>query len=58
MSRGKGLMQGLELVRDETIKDRTPAPEAANRLFEETKKQGLLVGKGGLYNKSFASRRR
>jgi 4-aminobutyrate aminotransferase-like enzyme len=48
--RGKGLMQGLELVRDETIKDRTPAPEAANRLFEETKKQGLLIGKGGLYN--------
>jgi alanine-glyoxylate transaminase/(R)-3-amino-2-methylpropionate-pyruvate transaminase len=48
--RGKGLMQGLELVRDETIKDRTPAPEAANRLFEETKRQGLLIGKGGLYN--------
>ena len=48
--RGKGLMQGLELVRDETIRDRTPAPEAAGRLFEETKKQGLLIGKGGLYN--------
>jgi alanine-glyoxylate transaminase / (R)-3-amino-2-methylpropionate-pyruvate transaminase len=48
--RGKGLMQGLELVKDETIKDRTPAPDAANRLFEETKKRGLLIGKGGLYN--------
>jgi alanine-glyoxylate transaminase / (R)-3-amino-2-methylpropionate-pyruvate transaminase len=48
--RGKGLMQALELVRDETQKDRTPAPEAANRLFEETKKRGLLIGKGGLYN--------
>jgi 4-aminobutyrate aminotransferase-like enzyme len=47
--RGKGLMQGLELVRDETIKDRTPAPEHANRLFEETKKRGLLIGKGGLW---------
>ncbi len=48
--RGKGLMQGLELVKDETVKDRTPAPEAANKLFEETKKRGLLIGKGGLYN--------
>jgi 4-aminobutyrate aminotransferase-like enzyme len=47
--RGKGLMQGLELVKDETAGDRTPAPEAAVRLFEETKKRGLLIGKGGLY---------
>ncbi len=47
--RGKGLMQGLELVKDETAGDRTPAPEAANRFFEETKKRGLLIGKGGLY---------
>jgi len=47
--RGKGLMQGLELVKDETVKDRTPAPETAVRLFEETKKRGLLIGKGGLY---------
>ena len=48
--RGRGLMRGLELVRDETVKDRTPAPEKANRFFEETKKRGLLIGKGGLYN--------
>jgi alanine-glyoxylate transaminase/(R)-3-amino-2-methylpropionate-pyruvate transaminase len=47
--RGKGLMQGLELVKDETAGDRTPAPTAAVRLFEETKKRGLLIGKGGLY---------
>jgi alanine-glyoxylate transaminase / (R)-3-amino-2-methylpropionate-pyruvate transaminase len=47
--RGKGLMQGLELVKDETVKDRTPAPQEALRLFEETKKRGLLIGKGGLY---------
>lgn len=47
--RGKGLMQGLELVVDETAGDRTPAPAAAVRLFEETKKRGLLIGKGGLY---------
>ncbi|HEY3349673.1 MAG TPA: aspartate aminotransferase family protein [Thermoanaerobaculia bacterium] len=47
--RGLGLMQGLELVVDETAQDRTPAPEKAARLFEETKARGLLIGKGGLY---------
>jgi alanine-glyoxylate transaminase / (R)-3-amino-2-methylpropionate-pyruvate transaminase len=47
--RGKGLMQALELVKDETAKDRTPAPQATLHLFEETKKRGLLIGKGGLY---------
>ena len=47
--RGMGLMQGLELVADETVQDRTPAPEKAVRLFEETKTRGLLIGKGGLY---------
>jgi 4-aminobutyrate aminotransferase-like enzyme len=47
--RGLGLMQALELVADETAGDRTPAPEIAARLFEETKKRGLLIGKGGLY---------
>lgn len=47
--RGLGLMQALELVVDETIQDRTPAADKTVRLFEETKKRGLLVGKGGLY---------
>jgi 4-aminobutyrate aminotransferase-like enzyme len=47
--RGMGLMQGLELVADETIGDRTPAPDKVGRLFEETKARGLLIGKGGLY---------
>jgi len=48
--RGKGLMQGVELVKDEKGGDRTPAMEATGRLFEETKKRGMLVGRGGLYN--------
>jgi 4-aminobutyrate aminotransferase-like enzyme len=48
--RGKGLMQAIELVKDETAKDRTPAPETANRLFMETKKRNLLIGRGGLHN--------
>jgi alanine-glyoxylate transaminase/(R)-3-amino-2-methylpropionate-pyruvate transaminase len=47
--RGKGLMQALELVKDETAKDRTPNPGATLRLFEATKSRGLLIGKGGLY---------
>jgi len=47
--RGMGLMQAMELVVDETSGDRTPNLEATNRLFEETRKRGLLIGKGGLY---------
>ncbi len=47
--RGMGLMQGVEMVEDETKKDRTPNPKLVNRLFEETRKRGLLIGKGGLY---------
>jgi alanine-glyoxylate transaminase / (R)-3-amino-2-methylpropionate-pyruvate transaminase len=47
--RGKGLMQALELVKDETAKDRTPDAVTTSRLFEETKKRGLLIGRGGLW---------
>ncbi len=46
--RGKGLMQAIELVVDETAQDRTPNPAAVVALFEETKKRKLLIGKGGL----------
>lgn len=46
--RGMGLMQGVELVKDETAGDRTPNPQAVNALFEECRKRGLLIGKGGL----------
>jgi alanine-glyoxylate transaminase/(R)-3-amino-2-methylpropionate-pyruvate transaminase len=48
--RGRGLMQGVELVKNEKAGDRAPAGEATLRLFEETKKRGLLIGRGGLYN--------
>jgi alanine-glyoxylate transaminase/(R)-3-amino-2-methylpropionate-pyruvate transaminase len=47
--RGMGLMQALELVADEQAGDRTPNAKATARLFEETKKRGLLIGKGGLW---------
>jgi alanine-glyoxylate transaminase/(R)-3-amino-2-methylpropionate-pyruvate transaminase len=47
--RGRGLMQGVELVRDEAGGDRTPDLEVTLRVFEETKKRGLLIGRGGLH---------
>jgi 4-aminobutyrate aminotransferase len=43
--RGKGLLIGVELVHP----DRSPNSEAAARLMEETRRHGLLIGKGGLY---------
>ncbi|HTL30965.1 MAG TPA: hypothetical protein VL282_17170, partial [Tepidisphaeraceae bacterium] len=30
-------------------KTKEPAPQATNAVFEETKKQGVLIGKGGVY---------
>src|SRR5712692_10531658 len=45
--RGKGLMLGLELVKDRQTKE--PAPEATSQLLERTRENGLLNGKGGLY---------
>ncbi len=47
--RGLGLMQAIELVVDETKHDRTPNPEFTDKLMEETKNRGLLIGRGGLY---------
>ena len=51
--RGLGLMLGVELVVDETIRDRTPEKALTNRVFEEAKKRGLLIGKGGLEGNVF-----
>lgn len=45
--RGMGLMQGIELVKNRDTKE--PAPEAVLKVFEETRRQGVLIGKGGLY---------
>jgi len=45
--RGMGLMQALELVEDRGTKEPSTAKVAA--LMEETRKEGLLLGKGSLY---------
>jgi 4-aminobutyrate aminotransferase len=44
--RGRGLMIGIEFVRPGTTE---PDPAATMRVFDECRKGGLLVGKGGLY---------
>ena len=44
--RGKGLMLAIELVEPGTL---NPNAYATTRVFEECKRRGLLVGKGGLY---------
>ena len=43
--RGKGLMLGVELARP----DGDPDPALAAAVMEEARREGLLVGKGGLY---------
>jgi 4-aminobutyrate aminotransferase len=44
--RGMGLMQAIELVKDRETKE--PAPEATNQFMEECRREGLLIGKGGM----------
>jgi alanine-glyoxylate transaminase/(R)-3-amino-2-methylpropionate-pyruvate transaminase len=49
--RGKGLMVGVELVKDRTSK--APAIEETANVFETCKNNGLLLGKGGLHGNVF-----
>jgi 4-aminobutyrate aminotransferase-like enzyme len=42
-----GLMQAIEFVKDRNTKE--PDPQTVLRIFEETRKRGVLIGKGGLY---------
>jgi 4-aminobutyrate aminotransferase / (S)-3-amino-2-methylpropionate transaminase / 5-aminovalerate transaminase len=44
--RGKGLMIGVELIKD---KAKTPAAEEANKIREGCFRKGLLIGLGGIY---------
>jgi len=43
--RGMGLMQALEFVGE----NKSPDPVTVKKLFEEMKKENVLIGKGGLY---------
>jgi len=45
--RGRGLMQGIELVADRETK--TPGAAQANAILNVSRKLGLLIGKGGLH---------
>jgi 4-aminobutyrate aminotransferase len=46
-ARGLGMMQALELVKDRKTKE--PAPAAVVAVFEEAKRRGVLLGKGGVW---------
>jgi 4-aminobutyrate aminotransferase-like enzyme len=46
--RGMGMMQALELVKDRQTKE--PAATESAQLMERARANGLLIGKGGLYN--------
>jgi alanine-glyoxylate transaminase / (R)-3-amino-2-methylpropionate-pyruvate transaminase len=48
--RGKGLLLGVELVKDRQSKE--PAREECAQVMENCKEMGLLVGKGGLWGQT------
>jgi 4-aminobutyrate aminotransferase and related aminotransferases len=48
--RGKGLMLGIELVKDRQSKE--PAKEASAQISERCREMGLLLGKGGLWGQT------
>ncbi|HEY3755236.1 MAG TPA: aminotransferase class III-fold pyridoxal phosphate-dependent enzyme [Opitutaceae bacterium] len=48
--RGKGLMLGIEFVKDRTTKE--PGKEICAQVVENAKELGLLLGKGGLWGQT------
>ncbi|XP_075040502.1 alanine--glyoxylate aminotransferase 2, mitochondrial isoform X2 [Mixophyes fleayi] len=50
--RGKGLMIGIEMVTDKETRQPLPTQEM-NLIWEDCKDNGVLLGKGGLYNNTF-----
>ena len=48
--RGKGLLLGIELVKDRTTKE--PATAECAQVLESCREMGLLLGKGGLYGQT------
>lgn len=50
--RGKGLMIGIEMVKDKM--SRQPLPrEEVNQIHEDCKRMGLLIGRGGIFSQTF-----
>ncbi|XP_006875447.1 PREDICTED: alanine--glyoxylate aminotransferase 2, mitochondrial isoform X2 [Chrysochloris asiatica] len=50
--RGKGLMIGIEMVKDKV--SRQPLPrEEVNQIHENCKDMGLLIGRGGIFSQTF-----
>jgi alanine-glyoxylate transaminase/(R)-3-amino-2-methylpropionate-pyruvate transaminase len=47
---GKGLLLGIELVKDRATKE--PATAECARVLESCRDMGLLLGKGGLYGQT------
>jgi 4-aminobutyrate aminotransferase/(S)-3-amino-2-methylpropionate transaminase len=45
--RGKGLMVGVEIVKD--VKSKEPAPEEAGRIRSALREKGVLIGVGGAF---------
>ena len=48
--RGRGLMLGIEFVKDPVTKE--PAKEICAQVVENARELGLLLGKGGLYGQT------
>ena len=48
--RGKGLMLGVEMVKDRTTKE--PAKAECAAVLEHAREMGLLLGKGGLWGQT------
>jgi alanine-glyoxylate transaminase/(R)-3-amino-2-methylpropionate-pyruvate transaminase len=46
--RGRGLMVGVECVKDHSTKE--PAPDEAARIAETAKEKGLILGRGGVHH--------
>ncbi|XP_036984948.2 alanine--glyoxylate aminotransferase 2, mitochondrial isoform X1 [Artibeus jamaicensis] len=50
--RGKGLLIGIEMVKDKT--SRQPLPrEEVSQIQEDCKRMGLIIGRGGLFSQTF-----
>jgi alanine-glyoxylate transaminase/(R)-3-amino-2-methylpropionate-pyruvate transaminase len=52
--RGKGLMIGVELVKDPATK--VPAKEECAQVLEKARELGLLIGKGGLFGNTLRNK--